>query len=537
MAKEIEVRKVTVDTSEAVESMEELDQATKDVDESTEDLDQQLDAMPGPLAKVAQGVKALGKAFKALLANPIVALIAAIVLGLTLLAKAFTRTQAGGDKLKNVMAAFSATIDVLTERAAKLFKALGKLFRGDFKGAAEDAKAAVSGVKDEIIEATKAAVEYEKAVRAVFNAETALITTDAERRKQISQLRFESRDLTKSIEERRAALELAAAIEVEGLNETIELQQKRIALIQTEIANTPETLRTREQSRALAEAEVVLIDLQTASLERQKGLRDEINALNAEDKAKRDAAIAEEEAKAAEAEKLRIEKEKAASDQRKEEAEIDAMFQEEMAAEALDRERQLAEEQKAINDEMTASIIANAEKELAAVIQAEQDKIAARRGAINATNAILGDGFAALGGFLKEGSKLQKKLQIADATRAAIMGAIQAYQSAAAIPIVGSILGPIAAAAALAVGMANVRKIASVSDPTGGGASVPSVSIARPSSTIDSRNLVNADQSIPTDVQITQESSQREPVKSYVVSSEVTAAQEIETQREREATL
>lgn len=537
MAKEIEVRKITLDTSEAVESLNELDQATEEVTESTAGLDKQLDDLPGPLGKAQQGIKAVQKGFKALLANPIVLFLAAIVAGLTLLFKAFTKTQAGADKMKDAMAAVSAVVDVLTERAAKLFKALGQIVRGNFKEGFQDMGEAVKGVGDEIKEATKAAIDYERAVRAVFNAETDLITADAERRKQISQLRFDSRDLTKTINERRKALEQAAAIEVEGLNETIALQQQRIELIQTEIDNTPETMRTREQARMLAEAEVALLDLQTASLERQKGLRDELSALNAEDSAKRAADLAAEQAAAAEVEKMRVENEKTASDQRKAEADLDAQLAADLAADQLDMEKRMAEEQMAINDNLTAHILANSEAELMAVIMAEQEKVAARQGGLNATNAILGDGFAALGGFLKEGSKLQSGIQIADGTRAAIMGAIQSFQATAAIPIVGPILAPIAGAAALAAGMANVRKMANVSGPLGGGGSVPSVSLASPSTNIDSRNLVNADQSIPTDVQITQDSSQRGPTETFVVQSKVTAAQDIERQRRRDATL
>ena len=209
-----------------------------------------------------------------------------------------------------------------------------------------------------------------------------------------------------------------------------------------------------------------------------------------------------------------------------------------MAADALALETEMAAEQKALSDQLTADVIANAEKELAAIIAAENEKIAIRQGTMYATNAILGDGFAALAGFLNEGSKAQKGIQIADGTRAAIMGAIQAYQSAAAIPVVGVALGPIAGAAALAAGMANVKKMASVSGPGGtGGGSVPSVSLARPSGMIDTRNLVNAEQGIPSQVEIIQDSSQRGPVETFVVQSKVTAAQDIERERQREATL
>ena len=537
MAKEIEVRKITVDTSEAVESMDQFAESTEKVSESTEKLDKELGDIPGPLGKVQQGVQGLNKTFKALLANPIVLVLAAVVAVLGLLFKAFTKTQAGADKMKDVMAGLSAVVDVLTERAAKLLKALGQIFKGNFKEGFQEMSEAVKGVGDEIREATRAAIEYEKAVRAVFNAETDLITADAERRKQISQLRFDSRDLTKTINERREALEQAAAIEVEGLNETIALQEQRIALIQTEIANTPETLRTREQARQLAEAEVALLDLQTASLERQKGLRDELSALNAEDKAKRDAAIAAEVAAAAEVEKLRLDAEKVKSDQRKAEAEIDLQLSEELANDQLDIERRLAEETKAINDEVTANFIANTKAETLAAEIAERERIKIEQDVAAVKRQIYNDTLNALVGFLGEGSKVAKGLQIADATKSAIQGAIATYTSTSSIPIVGPVLAPIAAAAALAAGMANVRKMASVSGPLGGGGSVPSVSLAQPSTRIDSSNLVNADQSIPTDVQITQGSSQREPVETFVVESKVTAKQDIARQRQHDSTL
>lgn len=537
MAKEIEVRKIVVDTSEAVESMEALEESTDAVDQSFEGLDSQLEAMPGPLGKATKGVKQLSKSFKALLANPIVLLIAAIVAALAALFKAFTKTEEGADKMKDVMAGVSAVIDVLTERAAKLFKALGQIVRGNFKEGFQEMGEAVKGVGDELRYATAAAVEYERAVRAVFNAETELITADAERRRQISELRFLSRDLTKSYQERIQALEQAAAIEVEGLNEAIELQQAKVDLINQEILINRETPRTREQARQLAEAEVALLDLQTQSLERQKGLLDEVNAIRNEERAATNAAIAEEEARAAESEKKRMDDEKAAAELRREEADLDRMFAEEEAAWLLELDKDTNEQLKQSSDALTDQIIANSERELEAVIMAEQQKLMIRQGTVNATNAILGDGFAALGGFLAEGSKLQKKIQIADATRAAIMGAIQAYQSAAAIPVVGAVLGPIAAAAALAAGMANVRKIATTPDPLGGGASVPTVTLAQPARNIDSRSLTNADQSIPAEVEIIQDSSQRGPIKSYVVQSDVTAAQDIEKQRNEDATL
>lgn len=145
----------------------------------------------------------------------------------------------------------------------------------------------------------------------------------------------------------------------------------------------------------------------------------------------------------------------------------------------------------------------------------------------------------ALIGFLGEGSRAAKAIAIADATKSAIQGAIAAYSSASAVPVVGVALGPIAAAAALAAGMANVRKIAQTPDPLGGGGggSVPTVSLTEPTAVGpgDVENLAGA---LPQDVNIVQDQTTgSRAVKTYVVQSEVTAEQDIEKKRQEDVTL
>lgn len=70
-----------------------------------------------------------------------------------------------------------------------------------------------------------------------------------------------------------------------------------------------------------------------------------------------------------------------------------------------------------------------------------------------------------------------KALSIASATIQAITGAVQAYTGMTTIPVVGVALGVVAAAAALAAGFANVKKIANTKVPGkyGGGSSAVSV--------------------------------------------------------------
>jgi hypothetical protein len=87
--------------------------------------------------------------------------------------------------------------------------------------------------------------------------------------------------------------------------------------------------------------------------------------------------------------------------------------------------------------------------------------------------AAVGDNFEKQEKIKKEYFEKNKKVQIAQAIIAAIQGSIGAFTSLAAIPVVGPVLGAIAAAAALVAGYANVEKIKATQyvggTPPGGG--------------------------------------------------------------------
>lgn len=132
--------------------------------------------------------------------------------------------------------------------------------------------------------------------------------------------------------------------------------------------------------------------------------------------------------------------------------------------------------------------------------------------------------------------KVQKAAQIGQATIDTFKAATGAYSSMASIPVVGPVLGGIAAAAAVAAGLLNIKKIAATkfeggTVPSGGGGegggSMPSASsIMSPNFNIVGNNPVN---------QLAQLGSQ--PVQAYVVSGEVTTAQSLDRNRIKNATL
>ncbi|QNI21765.1 tail tape-measure protein [Salmonella phage 5sent1] len=84
-----------------------------------------------------------------------------------------------------------------------------------------------------------------------------------------------------------------------------------------------------------------------------------------------------------------------------------------------------------------------------------------------ATAAAFGNIASNIGSALGEASTAYKTFAIAQATIATYTSAVEAYKSTAAIPVVGPYLAPVAAAAAVAAGLANVGKIRSAREQGG----------------------------------------------------------------------
>lgn len=108
------------------------------------------------------------------------------------------------------------------------------------------------------------------------------------------------------------------------------------------------------------------------------------------------------------------------------------------------------------------------------IISEEQYQAALSEIAVNAQKrrrdeyaSILGQTTDDLKTALGEGNKAYKAFAIANAIMNTYQGAVAAFQSAAAIPIVGWVAAPIAAAAAVAAGLANVAKIRSAREQGG----------------------------------------------------------------------
>lgn len=188
----------------------------------------EMQMMPGVLGQAAGGVTRLGTAFKALLANPIVLTITAIVGALTALFKAFKSTDTGGTELAARLEQLRAIVDVFRQRIISLAQAIGHVFKGEWKEAGEDFKETFTDIGTAIREATEAGYDYQKMLDQIKDAQSNYISQSAEIRREIAKLEYTAQDRSKSTEERRKALEEAIRLSEQELRTQKNFAKQRL---------------------------------------------------------------------------------------------------------------------------------------------------------------------------------------------------------------------------------------------------------------------------------------------------------------------
>ena len=133
----------------------------------------------------------------------------------------------------------------------------------------------------------------------------------------------------------------------------------------------------------------------------------------------------------------------------------------------------------------------------------------------------------------KKAFKVQKAANIAQATVDTFSSAIAAYKSQASIPVVGPVLGGIAAAAAVSAGLLNIKKISQQRFDSGGGTDGGGADFAPGGGGAQAPQFnVVGDSGVNQLAQL-----QQQPTQAFVVSGEVTTAQALDRNRVQNATL
>lgn len=185
-----------------------LSEATKKSEEfskSQQSLGDRLGAIPGPVGQVAQSVQGLGTAFKALIANPIGAVLAALALVFVGLYKALQRNEDAMDKLSFAFAKIGGLLEPLINLTTQLASVL-------VDGLVAGVDALVSlvdllpGVGAGMADAAKEAEAVATALDDVEDTERDLSVLRAQQNKDLAKARELLSDTNATYEERNKAL-------------------------------------------------------------------------------------------------------------------------------------------------------------------------------------------------------------------------------------------------------------------------------------------------------------------------------------------
>ena len=488
--------------------------------------------------KMKAGVQGVSLAFKALGIGAIIALfqkLKQMFMGNIEVARHFERASAK----------MSAALDVIRDRAEALIRDLIKL-----KNPLKAIRDAFKGAGEEIRKETKAVEAYTRALQEVRDEERAMTVIRAEANKIIAESRLLAEDETKTREERLVALKAAVAEEQRVAALELETQEKKVNALQAIIdlgKSSEDDMIELENQRAR------FIELQTASILKQKRVVTEIVTFereieternkNATAEAKRKADEAKQKEKEAKEAQKKLDKEKADADkkaellriQKEKELEIlrvSGMTEQELA---LDQARQKYEKLLELANKYGQDTTVITEKYQAQVgvinEKYKEKEVEIEELTQEAKLAMASKGVGIAIGLFGEESKAGKALAVGQA----LINTYSAAAAALAPPPIGAgpILGPLAAVGAVAAGMANVKKIMSTDLPDvtddggGGGGGAPDIPPAFSMGAL-TPNMEAIDQ--PT-------LGGSQPVQAFVVESNISDAQALQEELDIQATL
>ena len=297
-------------SSEAEKGLDNIKKKTKETKNEAKDLATEFSVMgvsisslKGAFTKVKGVAKGMFTSIKMGIASTGIGL---LVLAVGTLVTYFTQTKKGAELLQVAFKGVGAAIAVITDRISAIGGAIVKVFKGDFKGAVEDAKGAVSGLGAEIVKETKQMVELTKASQSLRDSQRDLNVETARRRAELESLKLIAEDTTKTEAERLSAAEAAMQLETELLDKRVANATEALRLKKAEVDASESTAEDLDE---LAQLEIDLFNIRQESTTKQIELNNKINSIRKEGQAAReqeekDRQAAEDERAAAEEEKL-----------------------------------------------------------------------------------------------------------------------------------------------------------------------------------------------------------------------------------------
>lgn len=241
---------------------------------------------------LSQGIRTATRGFGTLTKAIAATGIGLLVIAVGTLVAYFTQTQAGADMLKKAMDGLGAVIDAVKDRIALIGGALAKFFKGDWKGAAKDARGAFKGLGDDIKK------NYEESRKASIDEinlkkdQIAWIKREKELEAEKSDLLLKSRDKERYNAKERQAFEKAAGEKIKEIGaEKLRLLDEEIRLLKIRQAQGENTY---DDDKKLAELEAQRFGTVRDINNQYREIQNRITTTNAEQAAALKAVLTEE---------------------------------------------------------------------------------------------------------------------------------------------------------------------------------------------------------------------------------------------------
>jgi hypothetical protein len=471
----------------AGKSIQNTGNKTKETTNNFSKLKEGLGNLPGPVGSVVSAFDGLKKAFIAIIMNPVGLVLAAIVATLGLLYAAFTNTFAGGQKVEQIFAGIKATAQSLLDNLDKVGSAIKNVFTFNFTAAKKD----LQDIGNAAVDAYGKMANLTKTAQALKKEQLQNDLEGAERAKKLAILREQASDETVPAARRKAALlELRKDAE-QNAKDDIELAKK---VTENKIAQlTLQRDGEKKNQEEINKLKIDQINVETDNANELRRIAKQITAIEKAEQQKRDedakeaTRISEEEIKA----RLKVEE-----DFQKRRLELNKGFDKVEQDKKEKQAKEEAEQRKADDDYLEAEYqkdvnLGNAkidQKNKLAAVDKENAAIKKYEQQIQFDLAL--QTLDTLSGMVDKNSVAGKSIAVATAV-------MNTYEGASKAIAQGGVFGPIAAAATIAAGLLNVKKIISTKIPSakGGGnvgdGATPSLTASAPISPIQMGTQLN----------------------------------------------
>ncbi len=509
-----------------------------------------LGKLPGPMKAVTSGIDEVTTSLKALAANPIVLVITLIVAALYGLYKAFASTEEGAEKIDQVLSGLGAAMHVVADRVLKLGGAIVDFFKGEFKKSFEDAKAAVTGIGDAVVDAYTKTAEATKLLQKADDDYNRQISTNrAKLDRDLAKSKELITDETASYADRKKAINDVR--DAQAIQAAAELQNAKEKLIATvALSNADKANADKRDAAFKAQQDYYAVQQQQAADLRNLNKQD--HQIEASENAKNDAAsklsheakmkqLADE--KALEQELYEVHKKTlelsqggivTAADEAKDAADQKAAIQADADKKEQDRFTKQAATMRKLGDGALKKDVDATKLNVQSKISIGQGLLIYQKQALDVTSNL----FASAANLAGKNSALGKAFAIAGATIDTYRGALAAFTGmTSSIPgPVGIALGIAAAAAAVANGLATVKQIISVKIPGGADAGAGGA-ISNPVSNSVAAPVAPTQQGTSIDQNSINGIGNAVSGRSYVLSQDVTHDQDRNERLNRSARL